>query len=68
MNTEAERRYAAAQALASTHLEGHVPSPEFLADWEAVITGAMTSDEAGARSLARAMATQARNLAKPPSD
>ena len=68
MNTEAERRYAAAQALASTRIEGHVPTAEFLADWEAVVIGTMTSEEAGARSLARAMATQARNLAKPSSD
>ena len=63
MKTEAERRYAAAQALASTRIEGHVPTPEFLADWEAVIAGTLTGDEARARSLARVLKEQERLLA-----
>jgi hypothetical protein len=50
----AERRGAWEQALASTRLEGHVPTPEFLADVEAEIEGKMTGDEVRARSLARA--------------
>lgn len=54
--TEAERRLAHEQALASTRIEGHVPTPEFLVDSEAVIQGAMTREEAGQRSLARALA------------
>jgi len=55
-STEAERRFANKQALASTRIEGHVPSPEFLADCEAVIAGTMTRAEARAASLARALA------------
>lgn len=54
---EAERRVAHEQALASTRIEGHVPTPEFLADCEAVIKGTMTREEAGQRSLERAIAT-----------
>ena len=56
--TEAERRLAHEQALASTRIEGHVPTPEFLADSEAVITGAMTEEQARAASLARALADE----------
>lgn len=56
MTTKAERRLAHEQALASTCIEGHLPSSEFLADCEAVIKGTMTSEEARARSLARALA------------
>lgn len=53
--TKAERRLAHDQALASTRLEGHQPSAEFLADCEAVIDGTMTRDQARAASLARAL-------------
>lgn len=56
--TEAERRLAHEQALASTRIEGHVPTPEFLADSEAVIKGAMTEEQARAASLARALADE----------
>ena len=56
MTTKAERRLAHEQALASSRISGHVPSPEFLADCEAVIEGTMTNEEARARSLARALA------------
>lgn len=52
--TKAERHLAHEQALASTRIAGHQPSPEFLADCEAVIEGAMTNEEARAASLARA--------------
>lgn len=62
MKTEAERRIAADQALASGRIEGHVPSAEFLADSAAVVAGTMTLEEAGARSLARAKALEATNL------
>jgi hypothetical protein len=62
MSTEAERRYATAQALASTRIEGHVPTPEFLADCDATIAGTMTNDEARARSLARVLEQQRRIL------
>lgn len=54
--TKAQRRLAHEQALASTRIEGHQPSPEFLADCEAVIEGTMTRDQARAASLARALA------------
>ncbi|SWQ06790.1 Uncharacterised protein [Klebsiella pneumoniae] len=56
MNTTAERRLAHEQALANTRISGHLPSPEFLADCEAVIDESMTHEEARARSLARAKA------------
>ncbi len=56
--TEAERRLAHEQALASTRIEGHVPTPEFLADSKAVIKGAMTEEQARAASLARALADE----------
>ena len=56
MTTKAQRRLAHEQALASTRIEGHQPSPEFLADCEAVIDGAMTHDQARAASLSRALA------------
>lgn len=58
MSNATERRYAVDQALASTRLEGHVPTPEFLADCEAVVAGSMTGEEARARSLARVMQEQ----------
>nr|WP_145549807.1 antitoxin VbhA family protein [Variovorax boronicumulans] len=54
--TKAQRRLAHEQALADTRIEGHQPSPEFLADCEAVIEGTMTHDQARAASLARALA------------
>ncbi|MEO8120233.1 MAG: antitoxin VbhA family protein [Rhodoferax sp.] len=53
--TEAERRRASEQALASSLIEGHTPTPEFLADVKAVNNGTMTNDELRARSLARAL-------------
>ena len=54
--TKAERRLAHDQALASTRIEGHTPTPEFLADCAAVIEGTMTHEQARAASLARALA------------
>lgn len=54
--TKAQRRLNHNQALASTRIEGHKPSEEFLADCEAVIEGSMTRDQARAASLARALA------------
>lgn len=56
ITTKAQRRLAHEQALASTRIEGHQPTPEFLADCEAVIEGTMTRDQARAASLARALA------------
>lgn len=47
------------QAMASTRISGHVPSPEFLTDCEAVVVGEMTREEARAASLARALAKNA---------
>jgi hypothetical protein len=54
--TEAERRWAHEQALASTRIEGHVPTPEFLADCEEEIRGLITPEEVIARALVRARA------------
>ena len=56
--SEAEHRWAMRQAIASSVIEGHVPSPEFLADCEAVVSGRMTHEQLRARSLARALATE----------
>jgi len=56
ITTEAERRYAHEQALASAMIEGYEPTPEFLADCEAVIAGTMTREQVRAASLARALA------------
>lgn len=52
--SKAERRYAQEQALANTRIAGHVPSPEFLADFDAVVEGNMTCEQAIKASLARA--------------
>lgn len=57
-DTDAQRRIAHDQALASTQLEGHVPTAEFLADRAAVIAGALTPEQARAASLARALAAE----------
>ena len=38
--SEAQRRLAHEQAAASARISGHVPTPEFEADCEAVIVGA----------------------------
>ena len=56
ITTEAERQFANEQALASTRIEGHIPTPEFLADCDAVIACMMTEEQARAASLARALA------------
>lgn len=53
------RRESMTRALASASIEGHVPSAAFLADVEAYIEGTITDDEMGARSLARARASEA---------
>lgn len=63
--TKAQRRLAHEQALASTRIEGHQPSPEFLADCEAVVEGTMTRDQARAASLARALAKDKAATAAP---
>lgn len=69
-STEAKRRLAHQQALASTRISGHEPTPEFLADVEAVIKGTMTQDQARAASLARALAKDraARNQGTTPAE
>lgn len=50
------RRCGMEQALASSRIEGHVPSSEFLADVEVYITGNMTGEQVRAASLQRALA------------
>ena len=62
---KAERRWATKQALASSRIEGHIPSPEFLADCDALDEGTMTTDEVGARSLERALAADKAAALKP---
>lgn len=57
--TKAKRRHAMEQARASTRIEGHVPTPEFLSDCEKLVAGALTRDELRTRSLARARANEA---------
>ena len=52
--TIAERRMRLEQALASTRIEGHQPSPEFLADMEALITGELCDEEVRRRIIQRA--------------
>lgn len=47
------------QAHASSRLEGHIPCDQYLADCEQVICGEITLDELQARSLARALASDA---------
>jgi len=49
------RQLAMEQALANTRISGHAPTPEFIADCDAVIEGRMTYEQAIAASLERAM-------------
>lgn len=56
VETEQDRRYSMAQGLATTRIEGHVPSLEFLADCERFARGEITHEDIRARSLARAIA------------
>ncbi len=56
MTTKEERCWAHEQSLASARIEGYVPDPAFLADYEAVIERTMTTEQALAASLARALA------------
>ncbi len=53
--TAADRRAHLEQALASTRLEGHVPTPEFLADCEEYIAGRITREEILKREVARVL-------------
>jgi Antitoxin VbhA len=52
-NSAAERRFFVNQALATTRIEGHVPSAEFLADCEAYVAGRLTTQQMRATILAR---------------
>ena len=52
--TVAERRMRLEQALASTRIEGHEPSPEFLADMEALINGELCEEEVRRQIIERA--------------
>ena len=62
--SKAERLWALQQGIANTVIEGHVPTPEFLADCTAVVTGRMTHEELRARSLARALAPDDKQAAE----
>ncbi|WP_432422892.1 antitoxin VbhA family protein [Variovorax boronicumulans] len=48
------RQLAMAQALANTRISGHAPTPEFIADCDAVVEGRMTYEQAITASLERA--------------
>lgn len=61
----AMRRWHLEQALASTRLEGHVPSADFLADCEAMITGQLTADEVRVRVIQRAKDADASAMGTP---
>jgi Antitoxin VbhA len=63
MNTPT--RWHLEQALASTRLEGHEPSPEFLADCEAMVTGQISIEEARERIIDRAREVDRRATAEP---
>lgn len=65
--TKAQERYALEQGMASSIIEGHTPTPEFLADYQAILAGRITFEEAHARSEARALRANASNdtVAKP---
>lgn len=54
MSTTQERCDAMAQALATTRIAGHEPTPRFLEDVAAVVEGTMTYDQAIRASAARA--------------
>ena len=56
--TAAERRAGMEQALASTRLSGHTPTPEFLADCEDYIARRIASEEILARKVARVLGTK----------
>ena len=56
----AERRMRLEQALASTRIEGHQPSAEFLADMQASISGQLSEDEVRERIIERARAAARR--------
>ena len=58
MTTEAERRRAHLDAVASARIEGFVPDEAFSADADAFIAGTLSNDEARERSLARAVAAE----------
>lgn len=52
--TVAERRMRLEQALASTRIEGHQPSPEFLADMQAMVDGQLGAEEVRRQIIERA--------------
>ena len=56
----AERRMRLEQALASTRIEGHQPSGEFLADMQAMVDGQLSDEEVRRRIIERARAADRR--------
>ena len=54
----AERRAGLDQALASTRLSGHIPTPEFLADCEDYIAGRIALKGILARTVDRELGTK----------
>jgi hypothetical protein len=59
----AERRMRLEQALANTRNEGHVPSDEFLADMEAMVTGELSAEEVRLHIIERARESDRRAMA-----
>lgn len=60
MSTPEQRRAAFDQALASTRIEGHQPTPEFVADCDKVIAGEMSDEEMAEQTLRRALELDAK--------
>ncbi len=54
------RRMRLEHALASTRIEGHQPSEEFLADMQTLVTGQLGAEEVRRRILERARAADRR--------
>ncbi len=46
--------------MASTRIEGHQPSPEFLADMQAMVDGQLSAEEVRRRIIERARAADRR--------
>ena len=52
-------RWLIEQALASTRIEGHLPSAEFLDDCNALVAGELTIEHVRMRSISRARVVEA---------
>ena len=62
LRSAAECRMRLEPALASTRIEGHQPSAEFLADMQAMVDGQLSAEEARRRIIERARAADRRAM------